>query len=172
MHHGTFGWPWASPAPQALTFIDRAWASLAPQSLTFIDRNPSLLSTGPGQPGPQPLTSIGQPLTSIGQTPHFYWPDPSLLSAKPARANPENCEPPEPPGQLLCVKWQTLIAHCHIEIVKLPFWFLAQWLRPRAKVAKGRPTNSDRRCSTVSSKATERTCSRVYVITRGCLTTK
>ena len=58
---------WAGPAPQALTFIDRAWASPAPQSLTFIDRNPSLLSTGPGQPGPQPLTSIGQ-------TPHFYWP--------------------------------------------------------------------------------------------------
>ena len=29
---------------------------------------------GLGQPGPQPLTSIGQPLTSISQTPHFYQP--------------------------------------------------------------------------------------------------
>ena len=70
------------PAPQALTFIDRAWASPAPQSLTFIDRKPSLLSTGPGQPGPQPLTSIGQ-------TPHFYWPDPSLLLARPGCAMPD-----------------------------------------------------------------------------------
>ena len=57
--------------------------------------NPSLVLAGPGQPGPQPLTSIGQPspqsLTSIGQTPHFYWPtphfywpDPSLLLANPS----------------------------------------------------------------------------------------
>ena len=37
----------------------------ASQSLTFIDKNSSLLSTGPGQPGPQSHTSIGQ-------TPHFY----------------------------------------------------------------------------------------------------
>jgi hypothetical protein len=76
------------PGPQPLTFIDRAWLGPAqPQALTFIDRawaspapKPPLLSTGPwasrppsphfhrqgpGQPGPQPLTSIGQP-------PHFY----------------------------------------------------------------------------------------------------
>merc|ERR1712091_438241 len=97
--------------------------------------NPSLLSTGPGparpptphfyrqglgRPGPQALTFIDkpqagpapQPLTSIGQTPHFYQPDPSLLSAKPARPNPKKCEPPEPPVQLLYAKWQTLSAHC------------------------------------------------------------
>ena len=149
--------------------------------------NPSLLSTGiphfyrqgPASPAPNPSLLLANPslplarrLTSIGQTPHFYWPDPSLLLAKPDRANPENCEPPEPPVQLLWVKWQTLIAHCHIEIVKLPFWFLAEWPRPCAKVAEGRPTNIDRPCSTVSSKATERTCSRVYVITCHCLTTK
>ena len=83
-------WAWASPASQSLTFIDKAWAGPAFQSLTFIDRNPSLLSTGPGQPG--------------HPTPHFYWPDPSVLSAKPARPNPKNCEPPEPPGQLLHAK--------------------------------------------------------------------
>ena len=141
---------------------------------------PHFYRQGHGQPSPQPLTSIGQtsllllarPHTCISQTPHFHWPDPSLLLAKPGRANPENCEPREPPVQLLCVKWQTLIAHCHIEIVKLPFWFLAEWPRPCAKVAEGRPTNIDRRCSTVSSKATERTRSRVYVITCRCLTTK
>ena len=67
-------------AAQALTFIDRAWASLAPQPLTFIDRNLSPFSTGPGQPGHQPLTSIGQ-------TPHFYQP------SQPAPI-PKNCEPP------------------------------------------------------------------------------
>ena len=80
----------AGPDPQALTFIDRAWASPAP--------NPSLFSAGPRLARPptphfywpdpslllaRPLTSIGQPLTSIGQTPHFYWPDPSLLLARP-----------------------------------------------------------------------------------------
>ena len=96
--------PWAGPAPQALTFIDRAWASPAPQSLTFIDRNPSLLSTGPGQPGPptphfywpdpslllaRPITSIlARPLNSIGHTPHFYWPEPSLLLAKTSWPDP------------------------------------------------------------------------------------
>ena len=164
--------PWAGPASQ-LTFINRAWAGPALP-------NPSLLSTGPGpaRPPKPSLLSTGpgpaRPPTPhfYWPTPHFYWPDPSLLLAKPGRANPENCEPPEPPVQLLCVKWQTLIAHCHIEIVKLPFWFLAEWPRPCAKVAEGRPTNIDRRCSTVSSKATERTCSRVYVITCCCLTTK
>ena len=65
------GRAWASPAPQALTFIDRAGASPAPSpSLLSTGQgppNPSLLSTGTGQPGPQPLTSIGQ-------TPHFYQP--------------------------------------------------------------------------------------------------
>ena len=81
------------PGPQALTFIDRALGQPGPQPLTFIDRNPSLLSTGPGQPGPQPLTSIGQPLTSIGQTPHFYWPDLSLLFARPGRAMPARVGP-------------------------------------------------------------------------------
>ena len=38
----------------------------------------------------------------------------SLLSAKPARANPKNCEPREPLVQLLCAQKQTLIAHCHM----------------------------------------------------------
>ena len=62
----TIGRPLASPAPQSLTFIDRAWASPAPKPLTFIDKaqsgralNPSLL--------------LARPLTSISQTPHFYW---------------------------------------------------------------------------------------------------
>ena len=50
-------WAWAGPAPQPLTFIDRAQS--------------------------QPLTSIGQPLISISQTPHFYQPEPSLLLARP-----------------------------------------------------------------------------------------
>ena len=85
--------PWAGPAPQPLTFINRAWASLAPEALTFINR--AWASPGPptsffywrtphfyrqalAQPGPQPLTSIGQ-------TPHFYQPNPSLLSARPGR---------------------------------------------------------------------------------------
>ena len=61
---------------QTLTFIDRAWASPAPKPLTFIDR-------ALGQPGPQPLTSIGQ-------TPHFSWPDPSLLLAKSGRGLPNH----------------------------------------------------------------------------------
>ena len=46
--------PWASPAPQPLTFIERVRASPAPKSLTFIDRaqassapNPSLLLARP-----------------------------------------------------------------------------------------------------------------------------
>ena len=151
-------WP-GQPGPHPLTSIGRPWPARPPQPLTFIDK----AQASPAQP---PTPHFYWP------TPHFYWPDPSLLLAKPARANPENCEPPEPPVQLLCAKWQTLIAHCHIEIVKLPFWFLAEWPRPCAKVAEGRPTNIDRPCSTVSRKATERTCSRVYVITCRCLTTK
>ena len=159
---------WAVSA-SGLAVPDRAGPARPPDPSLLVARpgqpNPSLLSTGPGPAGP-PTPHFYWP------TPHFHWPDPSLLLAKPGRANPENCEPREPPVQLLCVKWQTLIAHCHIEIVKLPFWFLAEWPRPRAKVAEGRPTNIDRRCSTVSSKATERTRSRVYVITCRCLTTK
>ena len=44
-----------------------------------------------------------------------------------------------------------------------------------AEVAEGRPTNIGRLCSTVQAcrlQATERTCSRVYVTTCCCLTTK
>ena len=116
--------PGPARPPNPFTFIDRPWASPAPQT-------PHFYRQGPGQPGPptphfyrqESLTFIDgarparppiEPLTSIGQTPHFYWPDPSLLSAKPARPNPKNCEPPEPPVQLLYAKWQTLIAHCHV----------------------------------------------------------
>ena len=36
----------------------------------------------------------------------------------------------------------------HIEMTELPLWFLAEWPRPHAKVAEGRPTNIDRLCST------------------------
>ena len=51
--------PWAGPALQPLTFIDRAWASPTPQS-------PHFYRQGLGQPRPpQPLTSIGEPLTFI-----------------------------------------------------------------------------------------------------------
>ena len=57
--------PARAPKPSLLS--TGPWASPArpPKALTFINRNLSLLSPGPGQPGLQPLTSIGQ-------TPHFY----------------------------------------------------------------------------------------------------
>ena len=66
----------ASPAPQPLTFIDRAWASRPP--------NPPLLSTGPRPARPQnpSLLSTG-PGPARPPTPHVYWPDPSLLLARP-----------------------------------------------------------------------------------------
>ena len=90
------------PGPQALTFIDRAWppnpsllsTGPGPQPLTFIDRawpptpqfyrqgpapNPSLLLATPSLLLARPPTSMATPLTSISRTPHFYWPDPSLL---------------------------------------------------------------------------------------------
>ena len=54
--------------PKSLTFIDRPWASPAPKPSLLLAK-PSLLSTGPGPARPP--------------TPHFYWPDPSLLSARP-----------------------------------------------------------------------------------------
>ena len=62
--------PWAGPAPQPLTFIDRPWARPGLP-------NPSLLSTGPGpaQP-PQSLTFIDRPWASPA-------PKPSLLLARP-----------------------------------------------------------------------------------------
>ena len=65
LESGNKGYLWAGPAgagpaPQALTFIDRARASPAPSI-------PHFYRQALGQPGPQPLTSIGQ-------TPHFYLP--------------------------------------------------------------------------------------------------
>ncbi len=83
----------ASPAP-TLHFYRRALASLAPnpsllwtgsgqsgpQPLTFIERpwaRPALLSRVPGQSGPQPLTFIERPWASCA-------PKPSLLLANPS----------------------------------------------------------------------------------------
>ena len=71
--------------PQSLTFIDRPWAGPAPNPSLLL-ANPSLLSTGPG-PAQSP-------------TPHFYWPDPSLLSARPltsiGQARPRHAGPCRP----------------------------------------------------------------------------
>ena len=66
-------------APQALTFIVTASAARHPTPLTFIDRpraspahlNRSRLSMGPASPNT-----------------HFYWPDPSPLSARTDLAVP------------------------------------------------------------------------------------
>ena len=73
-------WAWAGPASQSLTFIDRALDRPGPPSPHFYRQRL-------GQPGPpiphfyrqESLTFIdkagqpgSQPLTSIGQTPHFY----------------------------------------------------------------------------------------------------
>ena len=57
----------ARPPMQALTFIDKALGRSGYPPLIFIDRSSSLLSTGPGQPGSQSLTSVGRLLISIGQ---------------------------------------------------------------------------------------------------------
>ena len=57
----------ARPLMQALTFIDEALGLCGHPAVIFIDRGFSLLSTGPGQPGSQSLTSIGQRLISIGK---------------------------------------------------------------------------------------------------------
>ena len=94
------------PGPQPFTFIDRAQASPAPK--------PSLLSTGPrpARP-PKPSLLLANPSVLLAR-PLLLSARPSFLLAKPARANPENCAPPEPPGQLLCGQRHTLIAHCHI----------------------------------------------------------
>ena len=61
--------PGPARPPKSLTFIDMPRAGLA-------HLNPSLLLTGPGP-----------------QTPHFYWPDPSLLSARPGGVTPALPQP-------------------------------------------------------------------------------
>ena len=79
--------------------------SIGPKPLTFIDRpgQPGLLiphfhRQAPASPAPNPsLLSTeprpARPPTSIGQTLRFYWPDPSLLSARPGRAVPDRVGP-------------------------------------------------------------------------------
>ena len=66
-HFHRQGSPPARPLMQALTFIDEALGLCGHPALIFIDRSSSLLSTGPGQPGSQSLTSIGLRLIFIGQ---------------------------------------------------------------------------------------------------------
>ena len=79
--------------------------------------NPSLLSTAPRPAGPpKPSLLLANPSLPLARL-SLLSARPSFLLAKPARANPEDCEPPEPPEQLLCVKWQTLIAHWHVACV-------------------------------------------------------
>jgi hypothetical protein len=66
------------------------------QALASPAPNPSLLSTGPGQPGPQPLTFIDGPWPAWPPTPHFYRRavaslacNPSLLSTGPGQPGPQ-----------------------------------------------------------------------------------
>ena len=88
--------PGPARLPKSLTFIDRAWAGPAPQSRHFHRR-----ALGPPGP-PKSLTFIdgAQP----PQTPHFCWPDPSLLSARPGGVTsglPQPGLPRVPPEQPL-----------------------------------------------------------------------
>ena len=91
---GWAGRPWARN-PKTPHFY---WLGLGRPS----PPNPSLLSTGPGParppksltfidgPGPARPTQIPH-FYRLGQaslTPHFYWPDPSLLSARPGGVTP------------------------------------------------------------------------------------
>ena len=82
------GWarqPWAGPSPQILhSYRQGLGRPGAP--------NPSFLWTQRSQPAPPKsftfIDGAGPP-----QTPHFYWPDPSLLSARPGGATPGLCRP-------------------------------------------------------------------------------
>ena len=67
--------PGPARPPKSLTFIDGPWASPA-------HLNPSLSSTGPW----------------ASASPHFYWPDPSLLSARPGGVTPALPQPALPRG--------------------------------------------------------------------------
>ena len=110
--HGSVQLKMCEP-PVRLTMFS-AWAGPASQSLPFIIR-------ALGRPGDPPRTLIDwgfhfyrRSPASLAPSPSLLMANPSFLLATPGRANPGNCEPPGPPVQLLCVKWPTLIAHCHM----------------------------------------------------------
>ena len=84
---------------QALTFTDEALGLSGHPAVIFIDRTLHFYRRGLASPAPNPSLLLANA---------------SFLLAKPGRANPGNCERPGPPVQLLCVKWPTLIAHCHM----------------------------------------------------------